>query len=265
MGKCDKACDRDGSDPAPTAASRLRLDMRLVALGLVATRARARDLVLRGEVSVDGRRATRPAMAVPATSRIEIAAGAGAYVSRGALKLRAALDGLGFAVAGRVALDVGAAHGGFTEVLLERGAARVYAVENGHGQLDAALAADPRVISLEQTDARRLTPDLVPEPIGIVVADVSFIALAKVLPAALALAAPGATLVALVKPQFEVGPAEVGRDGVVKSEAARQRALAGVVAWLEREAGWRVTGTLPSPVTGGSGNVELFLGALRNG
>jgi len=243
---------------------RQRLDNALVDRGLVASRSRARDLILRGEVTVDGVAATRPAQSIGPANRIALAEGAGAYVSRGALKLRAALDALGYDLAGRVGLDIGAAHGGFTQVLLERGVARVYAVENGTDQLDATLAADPRVVSLEQTDARRLTSCEIPEPVDIVTADVSFISLTKVLPAALALTVPGAVLVALVKPQFEVGPPHVGKDGLVRDEAARARAIATVAAWVENLPGWRVLFTIPSPITGGSGNIEHLLGAVRD-
>lgn len=257
-------CSCDARNAPGSPAPRLRLDAALVARGLVATRARARDLVLRGEVRVDGDRAARPAQLVGSASRIEIAAAAGRYVSRGALKLRAGLDAFRLDVTARVCLDVGAAHGGFTEVLLERGAARVYAVENGHGQLVPTLARDPRVLSLERTDARALDARLVPEPITAVVADVSFISLAKALRAPLALTAPGAILVALVKPQFEAGPGSVGKDGVVRDPAARERAVAGVQAWLQSLPGWRLLGRIESPVAGGSGNVEYLVGAVRD-
>lgn len=260
-----------GSDDAIAASSgaagalRTRLDQALVARGLVATRARARDLVLRGKVTVDGRLASRPALMVGAASRLDVEPGAADYVSRGALKLRAALDALALDPSGRIGIDIGAAHGGFTEVLLERGASKVYAVDNGHGQLDRRLADDPRVVNLESTDARLLGAAHVPEPVGIIVADVSFVSLAKVLAAALALAAPGAVLAVLVKPQFEVGPALVGKDGVVRDPAARQRALDEFVAWLCRQPGWRLLGTLPSPIEGGSGNLEFLVGAVKDG
>jgi 23S rRNA (cytidine1920-2'-O)/16S rRNA (cytidine1409-2'-O)-methyltransferase len=184
------------------------------------------------------------------------------WVGRGALKLVHALDLWAVAVAGRVVLDVGASTGGFTEVCLARGAARVYAVDVGRGQLHPKVAADPRVVSLEATDARDLTPALIPEPPGLIVTDVSFISLAKALPAALALAAPDADLVALVKPQFEVGRERVGKGGLVTDPAARQDALAGVVAFLEG-AGWRVRETTDSPIQGGDGNREALVWAQR--
>lgn len=243
--------------------SRERLDQAVVARGLAPSRSRARDLILRGKVLVGGRPSDKPAAAVGPADALTLAPDAPAYVSRGAEKLIAALDAFGFGVSGRTALDVGASTGGFTEVLLERGARRVYAVDVGRGQLDPAVAADPRVVSLESTDARALDAARIPDPIGAIVADVSFISLAKALPAALALAAPGCWLVALVKPQFEVGPDHVGKGGIVRDAAARDAALAEVSAWIASRPGWRVTGTIPSPILGGSGNAEFLLGAIR--
>jgi 23S rRNA (cytidine1920-2'-O)/16S rRNA (cytidine1409-2'-O)-methyltransferase len=164
-----------------------------------------------------------------------------------------------------VALDVGASTGGFTQVLLERGARKVYAVDVGHGQLHASLAADPRVVALEGFDARKLTRTVVAEPVGIITADVSFISLAKALGTALELAARGCMLVALVKPQFEVGPDRVGKGGIVRDEAARADALQAVSAWIAEQRGWRIAGSIESPITGGSGNVEYLIGARRDG
>ena len=184
-------------------------------------------------------------------------------MSRGGVKLAAALDHFAFAVEGVVALDVGASTGGFTQVLLKRGAARVYAVDVGHGQLHPSLAGDPRIISREGCDARGLDRALVAEPIGALVADVSFISLTKVLPAALDLTEPGAWLVALIKPQFEAGRTAVGKGGIVRDPAARERAVEAVSAWLAGQAGWRVLGVIPSPIVGGSGNTEFLLGAIR--
>ena len=242
-----------------------RLDKALVAKGLAETRSRARDLILRGQVRVAGEVATRPAAHVDVDAAVEVAAGAAAQVSRGAVKLAAALDAFGFDAAGAVALDVGASTGGFTQVLLERGAARVYAVDVGRGQLHERLRSDPRVVVLEETDARDLDRALVPEPVGAIVADVSFVSLLKVLPGALALAGAGAWLVALVKPQFEVGPAGVGRGGIVRDAALRQEAVARVADWIAAEPGWRLVGVIPSPIRGGSGNEEFLLGAVRDG
>jgi 23S rRNA (cytidine1920-2'-O)/16S rRNA (cytidine1409-2'-O)-methyltransferase len=237
----------------------------MVERGLVASRARAQDLIRRGLVKVAGVTAAKPGTNVAAEAAIVVAGEAADHVSRGGVKLAAALDHFPFKVEGVVALDVGASTGGFTEVLLTRGAARVYAVDVGRGQLHARLAQDPRVVSLEGCDARHLDRTLIPEPIGAVVADVSFISLTKALPAALALAAPGAWLVALIKPQFEAGRAAIGKGGIVRDPGARQRAVATVKAWVEGQTGWRTLGVIPSPIAGGSGNEEFLLGAVRDG
>ena len=184
------------------------------------------------------------------------------WVGRGALKLVHALDLWPVAVEARVVLDVGASTGGFTEVCLARGAARVYAVDVGRGQLHPKVAADPRVVNLEATDARDLTSDLIPDPPGLIVTDVSFIGLAKALPAALALAATGCDLVALVKPQFEVGPGKVGKGGIVTDDAARVQTLEDVKAFIAA-AGWTVQAAADSPIQGGDGNREFLLWASR--
>ena len=241
-----------------------RLDLALVARGLVATRAKARDLIARGEVRVDGEVASKPAMGVREVQTIAVDAQAAAQVSRGAVKLAAALEHFGLDASGRTALDVGASTGGFTQTLLERGADRVYAVDVGKGQLHAALAGDPRVVSLEDCDARVLDRALVPEAIGAIVADVSFISLKKALPAALALAAAGCWLVALVKPQFEVGREGIGKGGVVRDATLRERALTDVRDWLAAQPGWSVLGSMPSPIEGGSGNAEFLIAAIRS-
>ncbi|ODT30854.1 MAG: hemolysin [Hyphomicrobium sp. SCN 65-11] len=241
-----------------------RLDLALVARGLVATRAKARDLIARGEVRVDGEVARKPAMNVREEQTIVVDPTAAAQVSRGAVKLTAALDHFGLDPARRIALDVGASTGGFTQVLLERGATRVYAVDVGKGQLHASLMGDPRVVALEETDARKLDSAIVPEAINTIVADVSFISLRKALPAAQALAASGCWLVALVKPQFEVGREGVGKGGIVREPALREKALADVRDWLAAQEGWTVLGTMPSPIEGGSGNVEFLLAAVRS-
>jgi 23S rRNA (cytidine1920-2'-O)/16S rRNA (cytidine1409-2'-O)-methyltransferase len=246
------------------AGGRKRLDIALVERQLVPTRAKARDLILRGEVMVDGVPARRPAQPVGRVSRIDLADGASGWVSRGALKLLAALEFFGIDASGCTALDVGASTGGFTEVLLARGARKVYAVENGRDQLAVRLRDDPRVVSMERTDARKLTTAEVPEPVDIIVADVSFISLLKVLPFVLPLAAPGAALVALVKPQFEADRGAIGKDGVVRDPEVRTRALAAVETWLADQPGWRMLGSIASPITGGSGNVEFLVGARRD-
>jgi 23S rRNA (cytidine1920-2'-O)/16S rRNA (cytidine1409-2'-O)-methyltransferase len=239
---------------------RKRLDQTLVERGLTATRSRARDLILRGRVRVDDSVIVRPAALVADTSELTLADGHG-YVSRGALKLEAGLAAFGFEVKDRTALDIGASTGGFTEVLLGRGAAKIYAVDVGRGQLHESLRGNPRVVSLERCDARTLTRDRIPDPIGAIVADVSFISLEKALPPALALAAPGAWLIALIKPQFEVGPGGVNKDGVVRDACRRDKAVAGVSAWLAARTRWHVAGVVPSPIDGGSGNEEFLLGA----
>jgi 23S rRNA (cytidine1920-2'-O)/16S rRNA (cytidine1409-2'-O)-methyltransferase len=239
-----------------------RLDLALVARGLVATRAKARDLIARGEVRVDGAVVSKPAMGVREGQTIAVDAQAAAQVSRGAVKLAAALERFSLDAKERVALDVGASTGGFTQVLLEHGAARVYAVDVGKGQLHSSLLNHPRVIALEECDARTLDRTLVPEAVGAIVADVSFISLAKALPAALGLAAPGCWLVALVKPQFEVGREGIGKGGVVRDAAHREKALSDVRAWIAAQ-GWTIVGDMPSPIEGGSGNVEFLLAAVK--
>lgn len=242
--------------------SRSRLDQLLVARGLAESRARARAAIEAGAVTVDGAPARAASQSVSEDAVLTYA-DAHRWVGRGALKLDHALTLWPVAVEGRIVLDVGASTGGFTEVCLERGAARVHAVDVGSGQLHPRVAADPRVINLEHTDARDLTPALIPEPPGLIVCDASFIGLAKVLPAALALAAPGADLVTLVKPQFEAeGPKGVGKKGVVKDPAARQAALASASSWLEGQ-GWTVQATTESPIAGGDGNIEFLLWAKR--
>lgn len=237
-----------------------RLDQELVARGLVASRARARAAIEAGGVTVDGVPATSPARKVADGSVLTVQE-AHDWVGRGALKLAHALEIWPVPVEGRTVLDVGASTGGFTEVCLRAGAATVYAVDVGRAQLHPTLAADPRVVNLEATDARDLTPALMPQAPDLIVCDASFIGLAKVLPAALDLALPGADLVTLVKPQFEMERrADVGRGGVVRDEAARRAALDRVASWLD-SVGWRVRETAESPIVGGDGNREWLLWA----
>ncbi|MGH6736372.1 MAG: TlyA family RNA methyltransferase [Methyloceanibacter sp.] len=240
-----------------------RLDKKLVDAGLAPSRARAADLVRRGQVTVAGEVVLKPGALVGSDAPLAVAPGAAVSVSRGAIKLRAALDAFGLSPAGRVALDVGASTGGFTEVLLARGAAKVYAVDVGRGQLHDRLRSDPRVVSLEATDARSLDAALIPESAGAIVADVSFISLTQALPAALTRAAPDAWLVALIKPQFEAGREAVGKGGIVRDEDDRERAVARVREFLEG-VGWTVLGVIPSPIEGGSGNVEFLIGARHD-
>jgi 23S rRNA (cytidine1920-2'-O)/16S rRNA (cytidine1409-2'-O)-methyltransferase len=239
-----------------------RLDRLLVETGLAETRSRAADLIRRGCVTVGGNAERRPGAQVSAADELALSPEASHHVSRAGLKLEAALDAFGFDPKGRVALDIGASTGGFTEVLLARGTAKVYAVDVGSGQLHARLKADPRVISLERTDARNMDRTVVGEAVTAIVADVRFISLTLALPAALGLAAPGAWLVALVKPQFEAGREAVGKGGIVRSQAARQQAVEKVKAWLQA-AGWDVERAIDSPIRGGSGNEEYLVGARR--
>lgn len=243
----------------------MRLDQMLVVRGLAPSRARAQDLIKRGFVSIDGAACTKPALDVKDDTLLAIAAEAPGYVSRGAEKLVAALDRFGFNASGCVALDVGASTGGFTEVLIARGADRVYAVDVGTGQLHPRLKSDPRVVSLENVDARALTANEVAEPVTAIVVDVSFISALKVLGAALRLAAPGAWLVVLVKPQFEAGRKNIGSGGIVRDEAIRREALVAVRDWTAGQPGWTVVGEMPSPILGGSGNAEFLLGARYDG
>ena len=240
----------------------VRLDQLLVTRGLAESRAKARAAIEAGGVTVNGAPAKAASQAVSDDVEIGYAA-AHRWVGRGALKLERALDLWPVAVKGRVVLDVGASTGGFTEVCLDRGAAKVFAVDVGFGQMHAKVAADLRVINLERTDARELTPEIIPEEPSLVVCDASFIGLSKVLPAALDLAAPDADLITLVKPQFEgSGPKDAGKKGVVKDPEAHAAAVEGVRAWLEG-VGWSVREVAESPITGGDGNVEFLMWARR--
>lgn len=240
-----------------------RIDQRLVEEGLAPSRAQAADLVRRGRVLVDGAIATKPGATIADDTALALAPGTDTHVSRGALKLEAALDAFDLSPEGRIALDVGASTGGFTEMLLARGAAKIYAVDVGRGQLHASLRADPRVVSLEATDARRIDEALVPEAVSAITADVSFISLTQALPAALRRGVPGAWLVALVKPQFEAGREAVGKGGLVREDVDRQRAIARVREFLAGE-GWSVLGVISSPIAGGSGNIEYLIGARND-
>ncbi|WP_392353356.1 TlyA family RNA methyltransferase [Brevundimonas sp. LF-1] len=240
----------------------MRIDQLLVARGVFDSRARARAAIEAGLVKADGRTVAKPSEKVAEDAVIEAEA-AHRWVGRGALKLERALDLWPVAVDGRVVLDVGASTGGFTEVCLDRGAARIFAVDVGTGQLHPSVADDPRVINLEKTDARDLTPEIITEAPSLIVCDASFISLLKVLPAALELAAPEADLITLVKPQFEAeGPKAVGKKGVVKDPEAHAAAVTKVRDWLE-ECGWTVREVADSPITGGDGNVEFLLWAQK--
>ena len=240
---------------------RLRADRYLVEQGHFESRARAQAAIAAGLVRADGRVVVRPSEPIAPGARIEAEA-AHPYVSRGALKLAAALDAFGLDPRGRTALDVGASTGGFTDLLLRRGAAYVHAVDVGRDQLHASLRADPRVANLESTDIRDLAQrglDPVPEICGI---DVSFIGLRLVLPAVAALIAPGADLVALIKPQFEAGRERVGRGGIVRDPAVHAAVCAEVRGALDG-LGFTVRGLVPSPIQGGDGNAEFLIGARK--
>jgi 23S rRNA (cytidine1920-2'-O)/16S rRNA (cytidine1409-2'-O)-methyltransferase len=238
--------------------TRLRADRLLVERGLFESRAKAQAAIEAGLVRANGAIVRKASDEVAFDAEL-IATPAHPYVSRGALKLKAALDHFGFDPAGRICLDVGASTGGFTELLLERGATKVYAVDVGSGQLHAKLRGDSRVVSLEQTDIRKVTADQLYASPDFVCIDVSFIPLKLVLPAALALAAPAAQLVALIKPQFEAGP-EHNKKGIVRDSTVQQAVCADVKA-LVASLGWKVLGISPSPIEGGDGNREFLLGA----
>ncbi len=242
---------------------RQRLDQLLVARGLVQSRARAADLIVRGAVRIGGKLAVKAGQLVAEEAEVAIDPVANAYVARSGAKLSAALIHFQLDAHGVTALDIGASTGGFTQVLLEAGARKVYAVDIGHDQLHEKLRRDPRVVSLEGQDARQLSRDKIAEMATAIVADVSFISLRAVLPTPLRLAAPGAWLVVLVKPQFEVGRQAIGKRGIVNDEAARQTAVREVMSFLEGE-GWRILGHLQSPLPGKDGNIEWLVGAVHD-
>ena len=238
----------------------MRLDQALVARGLAPSRSRAAQLVAAGAVMLNGAPAGKPSLKVGAQDVLALTHDPIPWVGRAALKLVHALDTFGLAPAGDC-LDLGASTGGFTQVMLARGAARVFALDVGHGQLHPSLAADPRVIRMDGVNAKDITAAMLP-PLDWIVTDVSFISLEKALPPALALARPGARLVALVKPQFEVGRAHVGKGGIVTDPAARTAACERIAGFLDGS-GWSVEGVIESPITGSDGNVEYLLTATR--
>jgi 23S rRNA (cytidine1920-2'-O)/16S rRNA (cytidine1409-2'-O)-methyltransferase len=242
---------------------RKRLDQLLVERGLAESRTRAQALIMAGLVFSCDRRLEKPGMLIAEDAPVAVKGRDHPWVSRGGLKLAHALDHFGIDPAGLVCMDVGASTGGFTDVPLSRGAARVYAIDVGRGQLAWKLRVDSRVVLLESVNARDLTRDLIPEPIDLIVCDVSFISLRLALPPALALAAPGGHLVALIKPQFEAARAEVGKGGIVRDAGARVRACERLSAWLSAQPGWRVLGVIDSPITGADGNREYLMGAVR--
>ncbi len=255
--------------PAPERArppvgrgGKVRADLAVVDQGLAPSRERARALILAGEVLEGDRPVAKAGELVGAEATLRLRSEPMPYVSRGGLKLAHALATFAVDVRGRVAVDVGASTGGFTDCLLQAGAGRVYCVDVGQGQLDWKVASDPRVVVMDRTNARHLTPDRLPEPCDLAVVDVSFISLRLVLPAVVPLLRPGAPLVTLVKPQFEVGRERVGKGGIVRDEGARADAVAGV-AEAARTLGLSVLGQTQSPITGQKGNVEFLLHLLR--
>jgi 23S rRNA (cytidine1920-2'-O)/16S rRNA (cytidine1409-2'-O)-methyltransferase len=245
-------------------SQKVRADQLLVSRGLAESRSRAQALIMAGAVFCGERKLAKAGEMLAEDAPLEVRGKDHPWVSRGGIKLDHALTHFGFDVTGAVALDVGSSTGGFTDVLLSRGASKVYAVDVGTNQLAWKLRQDSRVVVLEQTNARYLTSEQVPEPVDAVVCDASFIGLAKVLQAPLALAKSGASLVALIKPQFEAGRAEVGKGGVVRDPAIHERVCADAKAWVEAQ-GWVGLGIIPSPITGPEGNIEFLLGARKIG
>ena len=239
-----------------------RADQMLVDRGLAESRTRAQALIMAGLVFAGDRKVDKPGQPLAGDAVLDVRGRDHPWVSRGGIKLAHGLDHFGWDVAGVVAIDVGSSTGGFTDVLLTRGAARVYAVDSGTNQLAWKLRQDPRVAVHEQTSARILTREHIPEAADLVVCDASFIGLAKVLERPLSLAAHPARLMALVKPQFEAGREEVGKGGVVRDQAVRERVCQEVERWLT-QAGWTVGGVVESPITGPEGNVEYLLAATR--
>ena len=234
----------------------------LVDRGLAESRARAQAMILAGLVYSGDRKVEKAGQQLPSDAPLVLKGRDHPWVSRGGIKLAHAIDHFGWDVSGAVAMDVGSSTGGFTDVLLTTGAARVYAIDSGTNQLAWKLRQDPRVIVHEQTSARILTPDHIPEPIGLFVCDASFISLAKVLERPLSFAAPGARLIALIKPQFEAGRAEVGKGGVVRDPAVHVRVCNEVRNWLT-DTGWNVVDIVESPIKGPEGNVEVLIAATR--
>jgi len=244
-------------------AAKRRADQLLVEQGLAESRAKAQALILAGLVSTGGRRIDKAGTALAEDTELSVAGRDHPWVSRGGIKLAFALDHFGIDPAGMVALDIGASTGGFTDVLLAKGAARVHAVDVGRGQLAWKLRQDPRVVVHEAINARYLSRAEISEPIDVVTCDASFIGLATVLPAPLALTAANAALVALIKPQFEAGPGAVGKGGVVRDPAIHRAVCERIAGWVGAQPGWRVIGIAESPITGPAGNHEFLLYARK--
>lgn len=245
--------------------TKMRLDLLLVERGLAESRSKAQALIMAGKVHGSDRLLDKAGQELPLDSQITVKGQDHPWVSRGGIKLAHGLREFAIDPKDLICLDVGASTGGFTDVLLHGGAAKVYAVDVGHGQLAWSLRNDDRVVVLERTNARYLSRDDVPDEIDLIVCDASFIGLRTVLPAAMALAGPGAGLIALIKPQFEVGPDRVGKGGVVRDPELHDEVCAEISAWLDRQAGWSVLGTATSPIKGPQGNVEFLLAGRRDG
>jgi 23S rRNA (cytidine1920-2'-O)/16S rRNA (cytidine1409-2'-O)-methyltransferase len=245
--------------------SKTRADLALVERGLAESRTRAQALILAGLVFTGEKRVEKAGDSLAADAPLEVRGQDHPWVSRGGLKLDHALEELDIDVTDAVAIDVGASTGGFTDVLLVRGAARVYAVDVGHGQFAWRLRNDDRVVVLEKTNARHLTAEHVPQPVDVIVCDASFIGLQVVLPAAMSFAAPGARLIALIKPQFEVGKSDVGKKGVVRDPVLHEAVCTRIRNWVDELPGWQVTGLAESPITGPEGNKEFLIAGLFSG
>ena len=256
MGRKDKPPKDEAQ--APARPGKLRADVAVFEQGLAPSRERARALILAGQILCGDRSVAKAGDVLPAGAVLRLRGEPMPYVSRGGLKLAHALDVFGVDVAGAVAVDIGASTGGFTDCLLQRGASRVYCVDVGHGQLDWKVASDSRVVVIDRTNIRHMPAERIPERCTLAVIDVSFISLRLVLPLLPPLLVPGAPVVPLVKPQFEVGRAKVGKGGIVRDEADRRQAVADV-AEAARALGFAVVGETTSPITGGKGNVEFLL------
>ena len=243
----------------------MRADVALVEHGLAESRTRAQAVILAGLVFSGEKRVEKAGDSIAADAPLEVRGRDHPWVSRGGLKLDHALEELEIDVAGAGAIDVGASTGGFTDVLLARGATRVYAVDVGHGQFAWKLRNDDRVVVLEKTNARHLTAEQIPEPVDAIVCDASFIGLEVVLPAAMGFAAPGARLIALIKPQFEVGRSEVGKKGVVRDPVLHEAVCERIRNWLDNMSGWRVAGLAESSITGPEGNKEFLIAGVFEG
>lgn len=240
-----------------------RADQLLVDRGLAESRTRAQALIMAGLVFAGERKVEKPGQTLPDETILDVRGRDHPWVSRGGIKLAHGLEQFRWDVTGAVAIDVGSSTGGFTDVLLTRGAARVYAVDSGTNQLAWKLRQDDRVVVHEQTSARLLTPSHIPETVDLIVCDASFISIAKVLEVPLGFAKDDARVMTLVKPQFEAGREEVGKGGVVRDDDVRRRVCDEVAAWFQRK-GWQVQGVVESPITGPEGNVEFLLAAVRN-